>query len=67
MSNETWQMIAAAIVALTQVYATRTDAGMLTARFWDFVARVCGQIANFLGWMSLRARANYFAAVTYGT
>jgi hypothetical protein len=67
MNGDAWKAIAAAIVAVIQVYGTRSDMAMLFARFWDWIAMITGQLANLLGRWSIIARSNYFTAVTYGT
>lgn len=68
MSPEAWQVIAAAIVALSQVYATRSDTALTFAKMWDILARVFGTLANMLANLSMQARINYFEAVNaYGS
>jgi hypothetical protein len=66
MNGDAWKAIAATVIAIIQVYGTRSDMAMLFARFWDILARISGHLANILGRYSLIARSNYFTAVTYG-
>lgn len=62
MNEETAQLIALAILALTEIYAVR---GISFAWFWDLIARICGAVANFFGRIAVEARLYYFEAVEY--
>lgn len=64
MSEDTFQLIAAAIIALSQIYLIEPWKFPVFAIFWDWLAKVCGYTANVLGYMSMRARANYFVSIT---
>lgn len=64
MSEETFQLIAAAVVTLTQIYMLEPWKFPVFAWFWDTVARFCGELANVLGWISVQARANYFNVIS---
>lgn len=67
MSDETVQIIAAAVVTLAQLYAVEPWRYPVFAYFWDAVAKITGILANILAHMSLNARVNYFEAVnSYG-
>lgn len=63
MSDELFQLLAASIVALTELYAIRGADFAPIAWFWDFIARLTGHLANFLGRISVSARLNYMMAV----
>lgn len=63
MDNDTFQMIAAAVIAVAQLYSMDPTRFKFFAQFWDIVARICGQLANLLGLVSVHARANYFLAL----
>lgn len=63
MSDETLQLIAAATVAVCQIYMAEPWKFPVFARFWDFMARLCGILANMLGWWSMKARENYYMAI----
>ena len=64
MSDDTIQLLAAVALGLIQIYAVEPWKFHVFARFWDWLARVSGGLANYLGWMSIRARHNYFIALT---
>lgn len=64
MNEETFQLIAAAVVTLTQIYMLEPWKFPVFAWFWDAVARWAGELANTLAWVSVRARANYFNVVS---
>lgn len=67
MSDDAFKFLAAAIVAICQVY--QNDDGHYTAlaRLWDFVARVMNVIAVAAARMAMNARHNYFMVVnSYG-
>jgi hypothetical protein len=64
MSDEFLQLIATAVVVLSQVYFMEPWKFPIFAKFWDWVAKTCGELANMLGWVSVHARANYFHAIT---
>jgi hypothetical protein len=63
VDSETFQMIAAAVIAVAQVYTMDPSRFKMFAQFWDILARICGQLANMLALVSVHARANYFLAV----
>jgi hypothetical protein len=64
MSDEAWQFIAAAVVTLAQVYMVEPWKFPILAKFWDTVARICGELANMLGLVAVKARANYFSVIS---
>lgn len=63
MSEDLIQLIATAVVVLSQLYFMEPWKFPIFAKFWDTIARICGRMANVLGWVSVEARANYFLAV----
>lgn len=63
MSEDTLQLLAAATIAVCQIYVMEPWKFPVFAHFWDFIARLCGELANVLGWWSMKARQNYFVAV----
>lgn len=63
MSDETWQLLAAAIATLAQLYMVEPWKFPVFAMFWDFIAKFCGELANLLGHLSVQARANYFNVI----
>jgi spore maturation protein SpmA len=66
MTDDSIQLLCAAIVALCQVYAMQPQAPLF-ATLWDFLATVCGKLANLLARMSLVYRTYYFEAISaYG-
>lgn len=68
MSEETIQLIAAAVVAVCQIYMIEPWKFPVFAYVWDFIAQFCGEMANSLAKISMQARSNYFEAVAaYGT
>lgn len=68
MSDETIQLIAAAIVTMAQIYVMEPWKYPVFAAFWDFIARFLGELADACGKLSMIARQNYFTAVnSYGT
>jgi hypothetical protein len=67
MDKDEWiKYLATAALVLAEAYAVQPWKFPVFAWFWDFIARVCGRLANSLGWISVNARANYFMAVTGG-
>jgi len=64
VSEDTIQLIAAAAIAIAQIYVMEPWKFQVFARFWDWVARLTGTLANILGYISLEARHNYFIALT---
>lgn len=65
--NDLIQMIATAAVIIIEAYAIQPWKFPVFAMFWDSVAKVCGYLANWLGWQAMHARANYYTAVSSGT
>lgn len=63
MSEETFQLIAAAVVTLTQIYMLEPWKYPIFAWFWDTIARFTGELANVLGYISVKARLNYYHAL----
>ncbi len=67
MKPEMIQLIGAVIVLISEAYVTEPwKVYQSYAKFWDFIARLCGELANALGHISMRARASYYTAVSYG-
>jgi hypothetical protein len=64
MSDNAWQIIAAAVVTLAQVYMVEPWKFPILAKFWDIVASICGRLANMLGLVAVQARANYFSVIS---
>lgn len=67
MTEDTVQLVAAAIIALSQLYMIEPWKFPIFAAFWDWTAKICGILANVLGWISIRARHNYFISITETT
>jgi hypothetical protein len=63
MSDETFQLIAAAVVTLTQLYMVEPWKFPVFAWFWDTIATFCGELANVLAFISMKARLNYYAVI----
>lgn len=63
MSDETFQLIAAAVVTITQLYMVEPWKFPIFAWFWDTVARFCGELANLLAFISMKARLNYYNVI----
>lgn len=63
MRDEWVNLIAAAVVTLAQVYVLEPWKFPVFAKFWDWIARLTGQLANRLAWWSMHARANYYIAI----
>ena len=64
MNHDEWiKLAAAAALIVMQAYAVQPWKYPVLALFWDWVARITGQVANRLGWISVNARANYYLAV----
>ena len=63
MSDDTIQLLAAVALGLIQIYAVEPWKFHIFARFWDWLARVSGALANTLAWMSINARHNYFISL----
>lgn len=63
MSEETVKLILAAALAACEVYAMDPTRFPILAWLWDFIATVCGRVANVLGLWSVQARVNYFQVV----
>ena len=63
MSEETIQLIAAAVVTLAQVYIMDPWKFPVIAQLWDAIARFCGELANVLATISMQARLNYYDAI----
>lgn len=61
------QLAGLALLLLAEQYMVAPWQFQPLARMWDIIARVCGEIANVLGFISLQARANYFSVVEYGS
>jgi hypothetical protein len=64
VSDETWQLIAAAVATMAQLYMVEPWKFPVFAAFWDTVAQVCGELANLLAWISMQARANYYSVIS---
>lgn len=68
MSDELAQVLAAAIVAVAQIYAAGPARTPVFIHIWDFLARFLSGLAWTLGRLSMQARLNYYAAVNaYGS
>jgi hypothetical protein len=63
MSDETWQLLAAAIATMAQLYMVEPWKFPVFAMFWDTVAKFCGELANLLAYIAMRARLNYYASI----
>jgi hypothetical protein len=64
MSDDVIQLIAAAIVTVTQLYMLEPWKFPVFAWFWDSLAKFCGELANVLAWIAMRARLNYYASIS---
>lgn len=63
MNPENLKIIAATIVALSQVYMIAPWQFPVFARIWDWIARVCSFLANVLAWTAMQARLNYYTVI----
>jgi hypothetical protein len=67
MRDEWVQALAAAVIVLAQAYAAEPWKFAVFARFWDWLAKLAGQLADMFGWMAMHARRNYYDAISvYG-
>lgn len=67
MSDETIQLIAAAIVTMAQLYVIEPWKYPVFAYIWDWIATMAGRLARIFADLAMRARLNYFTVVTaYG-
>jgi hypothetical protein len=67
MSDEAVQLIAAAVVTLAQLYVIEPWKYPVFAYWWDWIAKICGNLAKILADVAMRARLNYFTVVnSYG-
>lgn len=66
MNDDTFGMIAAAVVALCQIYEMNGSQFPLLAVVWDIIARIAGIIAWITGRIAMNARLNYFMVVNSG-
>jgi hypothetical protein len=63
MSDDVFQLIAAAVVTLTQLYMLEPWKYPIFAWFWDELAKFTGELANILAAISLKARLNYYHSI----
>jgi hypothetical protein len=66
VNSDTAQLIGLAVLLLAEQYMIAPWQFPLLARLWDIIARITASIANTLGFISMRARANYYLVVNYG-
>jgi len=64
MNENAVQLIAAVTIAVCQVYVMEPWKFPVFARFWDYIACICGILANMLGWWSMRAREKYYTVLS---
>jgi hypothetical protein len=66
VSDELWQLVAAAMMTMTQIYIAEPWKFTALARFWDWLARLTGMLANRLAFISMHARASYYDSLAVG-
>jgi hypothetical protein len=66
MDKNTVQIICATIITLAELWYLNPGNMNMFAWLWDFIARVTGELANMLGYISMEARVRYFTVVNYG-
>lgn len=65
MSSDTIQLIGLAVLILAEQYAIAPWQFPIFAQIWDAIANLCAQLSWWLGYASMRARANYYTAVEH--
>ena len=63
MNSDTIQLIGLAVLILAEQYAIAPWQFPVFARIWDFLANLFANLSWWLGYASMRARANYYTAV----
>lgn len=63
MNEQILQIIGLLLAIIYEVYALHTADTPILARFWDFIAKLTGAVANFFGKLSVNARLAYFEVV----
>jgi len=48
---------------MAQLYMVEPWKFPVFAMFWDTVAKFCGELANLLAYIAMRARLNYYASI----
>lgn len=61
--DEKVKAIATAVLIVSQLYILEPWNAPAFSRAWDFIARWTGYLANVLGWISVKARLNYYQTV----
>jgi hypothetical protein len=64
--DEIWQLAAVVAATMAQLYMTEPWKFTAVARFWDWLARITGRLANWLGHVSMHARASYYDSIAVG-
>lgn len=62
--NDLIQLISMASLIVIEAYAIQPWKFPVFAIFWDWIARITGHLANWLGWQSMHARSNYYMVVS---
>lgn len=65
MNSDVIQLIGLAVLILAEQYAVAPWQFQMFAKMWDFMANMFADLAAVLGYMSYRARQNYFMAVEH--
>lgn len=63
MDDQTVQLIATAIIVVTQIYAAEPWKFPVLAKVWDIIARICGELATAFADVAMQARLNYYMVV----
>lgn len=63
MNEQVLQIIGLILLIIYEVYVLHSGDAPVLARFWDFVARVAGAVANYFGRIAVRARLSYFEVI----
>lgn len=67
MNSDTIQLIGLAVLILAEQYAVAPWQFTAFAKFWDWLATFCSKLSWLLGYLSMRARINYYVAVNSGS
>jgi hypothetical protein len=63
MDKNVLELVAMCVLALCEVYAVHGSDISPLAYVYDFIATITGYIANWLGFVSMRARLNYMEVI----
>lgn len=65
MNSDVIQIIGLAVLILAEQYAISPWQFPVWAKMWDYLANLFADLAVALGYMSYRARKNYYLAVEH--